>query len=46
MLAFLSDNEALTATKSGYCKIPLKGSRYSNRAVNNSNITVTEALLL
>ena len=40
MLAFLGDNEALTANNS------IIRLRYSNRAVSNSITTVTEALLL
>ena len=46
MLAFLGDYKALTVGKSADCIIPLKKSRYSNRAVRNSNRTVTEYYLL
>jgi len=46
MLAFWGDIKALTVRKLGNYKIPLKRSRYSNRAVSNSNRTVTEVLIL
>ena len=44
MLAFWGDNKAITARKYADCTIPWKRLRYSNRAVSNSIITVTEAL--
>ena len=46
MLAFRGDNEALTARKFANCTIPLYRSSHCNRTVSNSNIIVTEALLL
>ena len=38
--------ELIIELKQQDCTIPLKRLRYSNRKVINSNITVTEALLL
>ena len=46
MLAFWGDNKALTARKSADCTNLFKRLRYSNRAVRNSYITATEAILL
>ena len=43
MLAFWGNNEALTAA---HCTNPSEQLRYSNRAVNDSNITVTKPLSL
>ena len=43
MLAFWGNNEALSAA---YCTNLSKRLRYSNRAVSNSNATVTKPLLL
>ena len=42
MLAFSGDNKALTVAD---CTISFKRSRYSNRAVSNSIITVMALLL-
>ena len=42
MLSFWGNNEALTAAVGTN---PSKRSRYSNRAVSNSNITVTKPLI-
>ena len=46
MLAFRGDYKTLTVGKSADCTIPLKKSRYSNRAVRNSNRPVNDYYLL